>query len=110
MPNSIDFHRGIFLHVIPVPIIASLIGRYNFTTSKEVCISLEEIFYSFASSTDEDEFKTLCLFLFKAGCIILTKYFEVPHGRNSTVDTSGLIGWFFSGLGAFKVPYNLGGI
>ena len=38
---------------------------YKFTTSKEVCISLRDIFHSFAPSTNEDEFKTLCLFLFK---------------------------------------------
>ena len=51
---------------------------YKFTTSKEVRISLGDIFYSFASSKNVNEFKTLCLFLFKVGCIILTKYFEVP--------------------------------
>ena len=73
---------------------ASLIGTdgYKFTTSKEVCISLEDIFHSFASSTNEDEFKTICLLLFKVGCIILTKYFKVPYGSDPTVDTTALIG------------------
>ena len=65
---------------------------YKFTKSKEVCILLEDRFHSFASSTKEDEFKTLCLFLFKVGCIILTKYFEVPYGGDPIVDTTALIG------------------
>ena len=83
---------------------------YKFTISKEVCISLENIFYSFASSANEDEFKALSLFLFKVGCIILTKYFEVPYRDDPIVDTTALIGYFFSGLCAFNVPYNLGDI
>ena len=73
---------------------ASSIGTdgYKFTTSKEVCILLADIFHCFASSTNEDEFKTLCLFLFKIGCIILTKYFEVPYGSDPIVDTSAFMG------------------
>ena len=45
---------------------ASSIGTegYKFTTSKEVCISMEDIFHYFASSTNEDEFKNLCLLLY----------------------------------------------
>ena len=66
--------------------------RYTFSTSKEVYISLQAISHSFASSTNEDEFKTLCLFLFKVGCIILTKYFKVPYGGDPIVDTTALIG------------------
>ena len=64
----------------------------TFTTSNEVSISLEDIFHSFTSSTIEDQFNTLCLFLFKVGCIILTKYFEVPYGGYPIVDTTALIG------------------
>ena len=37
---------------------------YKFTKSKEVCISLEDRFHSFASSTKEDEFKLcVCFYL-----------------------------------------------
>ena len=69
---------------------ASSIGTdgYKFTTSKEVYISLGDIFHSFASSTNEYEFKTLCFILFKVGCIFLTKYFEVPYGADAMVDTT----------------------
>ena len=63
---------------------------YKFTTSKEVCISLGDIFHSFASFTNEYEFKTLRLF--KVGCIILTKYFEFPYGGEPMVDTTALVG------------------
>ena len=51
---------------------AWLIGThgYKFTISKKVCISLGDIFHSFGSSTNVDEFKTLCLILFKVGCVI----------------------------------------
>ena len=67
---------------------ASSIGTdgYKFATSKEVCISLGDIFHSFASSTDVDEIKTLCLFLFKLGCIILTKYFEGRRNITRKID------------------------
>ena len=73
---------------------ASSIGTdgYKFTTSKEVCISLGDIFHSFACSTNEDEFKTLCLFLFKLGCIILTKYIKVPCVGDPLFDTTALMG------------------
>ena len=64
---------------------------YKFTTSKEVCILLEDISHSFASSTNENGFKTLCLFLFKIGCIVLTKCFEVPYGGDLIVDTTALV-------------------
>ena len=47
---------------------------------KEVFISLEDIFHSYASSTNE------------VGCIILNKYFEVPYGGDPIVDTTALIG------------------
>ena len=33
----------------------------------------------------------LCLFLFKVGCIILTKYFEVLYAGNPIVDTTALM-------------------
>ena len=46
------------------------------------------MFHSFASSTNEDESKTQCLFLFEGGSIILTKYFEVPYAGNPIVDTT----------------------
>ena len=77
-----------------------------FTTSKEVCISLGDIFHSFASSTNEYEFKTVYLFLFTVSCIILTKYFEVPYGGDPIVDTTALMGGGggrggFSGLCTF---------
>ena len=36
---------------------------YKFTTSKEVCISLGEKSHSFVSSTNEDEFKTVCFYV-----------------------------------------------
>ena len=49
------------------------------------------MFHSFASSTNEDESKTQCLFLFEGGCIILTKYFEVPYAGNPIVDTTALV-------------------
>ena len=71
---------------------ASSIGTdgYKFTTSKEVCISLGDVFHPVASSTNEDEFKTL--FLFKVGYIILTKYFEVPYTGDPIVDTTAVMG------------------
>ena len=77
-----------------VTVTASSIGtdEYKFTTSKEVYILLADIFHCFACSTNEDEFKTMCLFLFKAGCIILTKYFEVPYGGYPIVHTSAFMG------------------
>ena len=65
---------------------------YNFTISKEVCISLGDILHSFATSANVDEFKILCLFLFKVGCVILTKYFEVPYAGDPIVDTTALMG------------------
>ena len=73
---------------------ASSIGTdgYKFTTSKEVSISLGDLFHAFASSKTEDEFKTLCLFLFKVGCIVLTKYFEVLYAGDPIVDTTALMG------------------
>ena len=73
---------------------ASSVGTdgYFFTTSKEVCISLGDIFHSFPSSTNEYEFKTVYLFLFKVGYIILTKYFEVPYSGDPIVDTTALMG------------------
>ena len=61
-------------------------------TATASCISLEDIFHSFASSTNEYEFKTLCLFLFKVSWIILTKCFEVPYGGDPVVYTTALIG------------------
>ena len=64
---------------------------YKFTTWKEVCTSLGDMFHSFASSTNEDESKTQCLFLFEGGSIILTKYFEVPYAGNPIVDTTALM-------------------
>ena len=44
---------------------ASSIGTdgYKFTASKEICISLGDLFHSFASSKNEDEFKTLFVFI-----------------------------------------------
>ena len=75
---------------------ASSIGTdgYKFTTSKEVYISLGDIFHSLVSSTNADEFKTLCLFLFKIGCITLTKYFKVSYAGDPIVDTTALRGSF----------------
>ena len=64
----------------------------KFATSKEVCISLGETFYSFASSANVDEFKTLRLFLFKVGSITLTKYFEVSYVGDPILDTTALMG------------------
>ena len=75
---------------------ASSIGTdgYKLTALKEVCISLGDLFRSFDSSANEEEFKTLCFFLLKLGCIISTKYLneelnflvhifvENVHGRN----------------------------
>ena len=43
---------------------------YKFITSKEVLISLGDIFHCFASSANEDEFIILCLILFKVGYIV----------------------------------------
>ena len=63
------------------------------TTSKEVCMLVSDIFHSFAFSTNEDESKTLCLFLFKVGCFTLTKYFNMPYGGDLRVDTAALMGY-----------------
>ena len=69
----------------------SIINARALSTSKEVCISLGDIFHSFAPSTNEDEFKMLCLLLLMVGCIILIKYFEVPYSADPTVDTTALM-------------------
>ena len=55
---------------------ASSIGTdgYMLTALKKVCISLSDLFRFFNSSANEEEFKTLCFFLLKLGCIISTKY------------------------------------
>ena len=57
--------------------------------------------------TNEDGFKTLYLFLFTVDCIIFTKYFKIPFGGDPIVDTTALMGWFFCGISALKIPYNL---
>ena len=48
-----------------ITVTASSIGTswYKFTISKEVCISLGDKFHSFVSSTNEDEFKTVFVFM-----------------------------------------------
>ena len=42
----------------------SVINATALSTSKEVCISLGDIFHSFAPSTNEDEFKMLFAFTY----------------------------------------------
>ena len=83
----------LLFNILIITATASSIGTdaYKFTTSKKVCISLEDTYHSFASSTNEDEFKIRVLFLFKVGPIILTKYFEVLYGGDPIVDTTALI-------------------
>ena len=44
------------------------------------------------SYTNDGEFITPCLFLFKVGCMISTKYFDVPYGAVFIFDTIALIG------------------
>ena len=63
-------------------------NEYKFTTSKEVCILLSDIYHSFASSTNEDQYMTLFLFLFKVGCIIFTKYFVVSYDGDPKFETN----------------------
>ena len=58
---------------------------YKFTTSKEVRILFGNIFHSFASSTNQDENITVCLFvcLFFVAYVIFKKYFKVPCDGDS---------------------------
>ena len=45
-----------------------------------------------ASFTNDDEFIMQCLFLFKVGCMMSAKYFDVLYGAVPRVDTIVLIG------------------
>ena len=54
----------LFITLFNISIIAAAaprIGtdRYKFTTSEKVCISLDESFHSYASSTNKDDFETV---------------------------------------------------
>ena len=72
---------------------ASSIGTVGqkFTTSKKVCNLLSDTFHPFASFTNEDGYMTLCLILFKIGCIIFTKYFKVPYDADPTFENTALM-------------------
>ena len=82
------------ISIITATASSTVTDGYNFTTSKEIYIFhiLGDIFHSFASSTNEDEFITLCLFLFKVGCIAFTKYFEASYDAGPIVDTTARMG------------------
>ena len=62
---------------------------YKSTSTKELFISLGDLLHSYASSKNDSEFKTLCLILFQAGCIVFTKYFEVLYVDDPVADTHG---------------------
>ena len=54
----------LFITLFNIKIIAAAappIGTdgYKFTTSEKVCISLDESFHSYASSTNKDDFETV---------------------------------------------------
>ena len=65
--------------------------RFKFITSKKFVFHWQ--IYSIPSLFPKMKMNLkLCLFLFKVGCIILTKYFEVPYDGEPIVYFTALIG------------------
>ena len=83
---------------------------YRFTTSRDSWVSVGSIFQSFGSCTNDVEFWILLLLLFSFGWIIWTRYLDIPYVGVPMIDKIVLVGQFFSGLCAFIVQYNRGGV
>ena len=69
-------------------------GGYKLRTSNDTLISAWFVSHVTVSFKSDDEFIMQCLFLFKMGCMMSTKYFDIPYGAVPTVDTIFLIGSF----------------
>ena len=63
-------------------VIALSIGMdgYKLMTSNDNWISSWVVSHGTASFTNDEKFITQCFFLFKVGCMMSTKYFNVPYG------------------------------
>ena len=60
---------------------------YKLMKSHDTWISSWVVSHVAASFINDGEFITQRLFLFKVGCMISTKYFDVPYGAVPIVDT-----------------------